>query len=49
MLRYSLDLTLFVLLFKTAVAQKDTAVYYLKNSGKLVSTKDSADFFLMIY
>lgn len=35
--------------FQNAVAQKrDTAVYYLANSGKFVSTKDSADYFLLI-
>ncbi len=33
--------------FQAAFAQKDTAVYYLKNSGVIVSTKDSADFFLV--
>src|ERR1700679_403815 len=39
-----------VLLFLGAVAQKksDTLVYYLKNSGAVVSLKDSADFFLLI-
>ena len=37
---------LFVL--NVAFAQKDTAVYYLKASGKLVSTKDSADYFVVI-
>jgi TonB family protein len=36
------------LFFQTAFAQKDTALYYLKNSGALVSTKDSADYFLVI-
>ncbi len=28
--------------------KRDTSVYYLKNSGKVVSSKDSADFFLVI-
>src|SRR5579872_3602281 len=38
------------LLCATAVlAQKrDTAVYYLKNTGKLVSTRDSADFVIQV-
>ena len=34
--------------FNVAFAQKDTAVYYLKTSGQLVSTKDSADYYLVI-
>jgi len=34
--------------FSTAYGQKDTAVYYLTNSGHLVSTKDSADLFFVI-
>ncbi|HEY4326082.1 MAG TPA: TonB family protein [Mucilaginibacter sp.] len=37
-----------LLIFNEASAQKDTAVYYLNNAGKVVSTKDSADFFLLI-
>ena len=36
------------MIFNEASAQKDTSVYYLKNTGKVVSTKDSADFFLVI-
>jgi TonB family protein len=37
------------LLLETARAQKkNTLIYYLKNSGKFVSTKDSADFILAI-
>ena len=36
--------------FNAAFAQKsDTVVCYIKNSGKIVSTKDSADFFLVIF
>src|SRR5579862_2218398 len=35
--------------FNAAFAQKrDTSVYYLQSSGKIVSTRDSADFFLVI-
>ena len=36
--------------FKIASAQKkiDTVVYYLKNDGKVVKSKDSADLFLLI-
>jgi len=41
-------LTICLLLCRGAFAQKDTAVYYLKNSGKLVSSKDSADYFLVV-
>jgi TonB family protein len=38
-----------LLFVKAALAQKrDTAVYYLKSTGIVVSTKDSADFFLII-
>ncbi len=31
-----------------AFAQEDSSVYYLKTSGQLVSTKDSADYYLLI-
>jgi TonB family protein len=49
MARYCVVLIAFTLFFKTAVSQKrDTAVYYVKNSGMLVSTKDSADYFLVV-
>lgn len=49
MARYLFILFLSLWLFNTADAQKkDTAVYYLQNSGKIVSTKDSADFFVAI-
>ena len=37
-----------LLAFKGTFAQKNATVYYLKRSGNLVSTKDSADFFLVI-
>ena len=37
-----------VVMINAASAQKDTSLYYLTNSGKVVSTKDSADFFLLI-
>ncbi|HEY8782320.1 MAG TPA: TonB family protein [Mucilaginibacter sp.] len=49
MIRYIFILFLSLVVFSEAIAQKkDTAVYYLSNSGKLVSTKDSADFFLVV-
>ena len=50
MAKYTFISIFSLLLFNTAFAQKkkDTAVYYLQTSGKIVSTKDSADFFLMI-
>src|ERR1700721_2403363 len=42
-------LTICLFFFREVIAQKrDTSVYYLKNSGKVVSSKDSADFFLVI-
>ena len=42
------SLMLCALFFQSAFAQKDTSVYYFKNSGKHVSTKDSADYFVII-
>ena len=39
---------LLILSFFGALAQKDTVVYYLKNNGKVVTAKDSADFFVAI-
>jgi TonB family protein len=49
MIKYFLALVLSILFLNIAFAQKrDTSVYYLKNSGKAVSSKDSADFFLVI-
>jgi TonB family protein len=49
MIKYFLALVLSMLFLNTAFAQKrDTSVYYIKNSGKVVSSKDSADFFLVI-
>jgi len=47
MRKYILSVILTLPVF-IAFAQKDTAVYYLKNSGRVVPTKDSADFFLVI-
>jgi TonB family protein len=42
-------ITISLLFCREAFAQKkDTSVYYLKNSGKVVSSKDSADYFLVI-
>ena len=48
MKNYCILVVLFILFIKTAVAQKDTAVYYLKESGALIGNKDSADFKLII-
>jgi TonB family protein len=49
MIKPILFFTLSLFLFSEGYAQKkDTSVYYLQNSGKIVSTKDSADFFLLI-
>jgi TonB family protein len=49
MIRLFLIFILSFLLFEGVSAQKaNTLVYYLKNSGKFVSTKDSADFILAI-
>ena len=44
MLKYLLIVTVSCLFFLTASAQKGGLIYYLKNSGKLVSKKDSADY-----
>jgi antitoxin component YwqK of YwqJK toxin-antitoxin module len=41
-------ITFCILLSKGMFAQKDTATYYIKKSGYIVSTKDSADFLLTI-
>jgi TonB family protein len=38
----------FLSIAKVSFAQKDTLVYYLKNSGKITVNKDSADFHLYI-
>ena len=44
-----ISIILFSFVFQATFGQKrDTSVYYLKNSGKVVSTKDSADYMLMI-
>jgi len=45
-----LTITIFTLLFfQTAKAQKqDTLLYYMKNNGRVVSTKDSADYIMLI-
>ncbi len=49
MIKYFLAMVLSALFLSTVFAQKrDTSVYYLKNSGKIVASKDSADFFLVI-
>jgi TonB family protein len=36
-------------LFQTAKAQRDTAILYVKNSGNIVQSKDSADYFIMVF
>ncbi len=48
MIRYLFLFILALFVFNVAFAQTDTAVYYLNNSGRVVSTKDSADFFLVV-
>jgi TonB family protein len=48
MRKYIFILTAYLLLFKTVDAQHNTKVFYLKNSGRFVSTRDSADYFLYI-
>ena len=49
MIKYLFLFILGLLVFNIAFAQKrDTVVYYLNASGKVVSAKDSADFFLVI-
>ncbi len=48
MIKYLFLFILGLFVFNNAFAQRDTAVYYLNNSGRVVSTKDSADFFLVI-
>jgi TonB family protein len=49
MLKLTLITALSLALGSIACAQSDTAVYYLKKSGKTVSTKDSADYYWRIY
>ena len=41
-------IALIFFVFNRAFAQKDTIVYYLKNTGETVAIKDSADFFRVI-
>jgi len=41
-------LILSLLFFQTAKAQKDTVLLYMKNSGAIADTKDSADYFRLI-
>ena len=48
MIRLTLVSILIYLCFSAAYAQRDTTVYYLNTSGKVVSTKDSAYLFLVI-
>ena len=51
MLKPVFTIILGLFIFGGAFAQKksDTSVYYLKNSGKVVSTKDSADYFIVVF
>ena len=48
MLKHFLILLLGILVFQRVSAQsgKDTLLYAVKNNGQLVSTKDSADYFI---
>ncbi len=46
--KHILTLVFSFLLFTGAFAQKGGLVYYLKNNGKLVSTKDSADYSMVV-
>lgn len=48
MIKPLLALLLVLLLFTNARAQKGGVVYYLTNSGKLVSTKDSSDYSMVV-
>jgi len=48
MVRYLFVSILLLFISKVSFAQKDTLVYFLKNSGKQVSTKDSADMIVFI-
>jgi TonB family protein len=46
--RFLLALIFGLFLYTTANAQKGGLMYYLKNSGKVVSIKDSADYFMLL-
>ncbi|WP_295798009.1 energy transducer TonB [Mucilaginibacter sp.] len=48
MIKPLLAFFIILLLFTDAEAQKGGIVYYLTNSGKLVSTKDSADYSMVV-
>src|ERR1700679_866113 len=48
MLKFACIIALFLFVFNTSFAQKDTAVYYLNNAGQQVSNKSEASVFLMI-
>jgi TonB family protein len=48
MTRYLLVLSICLFGFLTSSAQSGALIYYLKNSGKLVNSKDSADYSLVI-
>jgi len=47
-IKYVIILTTLTIISLHAKAQRDTSFYYLKNSGKVVQTKDSADYLLLI-
>lgn len=46
--KHILALVISLFLFTTAFAQNGGLIYYLKNSGKLVSIKDSADYSMVV-
>lgn len=48
MIKGLLFFVLGLLCFQTVTAQQDTLVYLLKNSGAIVSTKDSADYVMFV-
>jgi TonB family protein len=48
MIKSLLVLMLGLVLFQTANAQQDTLVYYMKDSGITVKSKDSADYYMII-
>jgi len=50
MIRFTfLFLSIFYLSVEDSFAQKDSTIYYLKNSGKPVSTRDSAELYAVIH
>jgi TonB family protein len=49
MIRPVLIAAMCLVFFLSASAQSDTATYYLRKSGDIVGSKDSADFYMLIY